>query len=447
MKTNSDSSLIARNTIWRLLQLTALGLGSIVINAFLTRRLPTPDYALWVLAFSILGIFYLFADFGLNQTMAKYTAEYSITAKDKLSALVTTGLVNLGANALIACLSILILSPVIEHFMNQPGLTRLLIIGSIFIISRVGMEMVGGILRGLHDFAIPSKISAVVTCVEIVVYYIWFSLSDISLTAIFVVRSLFFLIQFILIYSLFYFQYARKYFSIRINLFDKEIFISIIKYCLPIGFSFLSYYLYTKVDILILGIFSPDEEIARYNVADLLFQLPLMGLAAYISVISPKVTNVFYAKQHERMQHIFSLSITLVTIPMTLFTVLFFAVPEFILNIIFPQYVSASVLLRILAPLLILKGIGQVAAGGFLVSTGHPRILAIITAVGAVMNVIFDLLLIPPFGAEGAFVTTTVIHSLAILFSLYYISKTLHLKIRFKKLNSSMLKSIFTVKQ
>lgn len=416
------------------MQLGAMGIGTVCLNSLLSRALPVEDYALWVLLFSVLAVFYLIADFGLSQTIAKFTAEYNTTQSGEISKLISTVLCNFAINAGVTYLLILCSAPLLARSFDAKMLSALLRIGGLFVVARIGVEVAAGVLRGFHNFRIASIATVAVTVLEICTYGILFYFFSPTLTVLVLIRSVFFCINLLCI-SVFLVVFLRKQkHRISISSIRISIFRSIVRFSFPIGIAMLSYYLYTKADVVILGLLSVKGEIALYNVADILFQMPLMLVAAYVSVISPQVTSFYYGNRHDKVQALFSSSLTVITIPMLIVASLFMIIPGVFLWILFPDYPEADILLRILAPLLICKGVGGVASGAFLVSTGHPEILARVTAVGALLNIVFDVLLIPRYGAAGAIVTTTIIHALSIIFSVWYVCRTLTLRFSFGKI-------------
>ncbi len=409
------------------------GLSGFVINVFLARYFSTDQFAIWALAFAILYTFSLFGDFGLGLTSAKFTAEYNATDRKKLPVLLSTCLINLFINTSVTYTLILIAAPLISHAYHEPQLSMLLVVGGVFVATKITFEVISEFFRGFQNFKLPAVTLSIFTVLEVGFYCtLFFGSIQVSLMMVVIARCGFWLFKSCSLIVLFFRYVSKEDIAIRFSFFDKKTFKTTITFSIPIIISVLSYYLYTKADILIIRAFCDNMEVARYSVAENIFLCPLMIAAAFTSVIAPKATAYFYAKDHKQLQNLYSLSITIIAIPMILFAVLFFSCSTWILSIFFPNYISSSIFLKILAPLIIIKGIGQVTVGGFLIATGKPKILARLTIIGGICNIIADLILIPPLGALGAFIATIVIHSAYILYAIVHVLRKLDLRFTFK---------------
>ncbi len=431
------------DTFWRSTQLGVIALGGFIINVLFARYFSTEQFALWALAFSFLFTFSLFGDFGLGATIAKFTSQYNSTDKELLPSLITTGLANLILNCAGIYIIILITAPVIGFLLEKPDLTILLMIGGIYVISKIEFEFMSEFFRGFQIFKIPALTLGLCTAIETACYiFLIYRYANITLFEIFLIRCGFWTAKGIILALLFYRFIKSKDITIRPSLLCPNLFVNLTKFSLPIGISLISWYLYTKVDIILVAAFSQEMEIARYTVAENIFICPLLIPAAFAAVISPKATAYFYSNNHEKLQNLFSLSITLIFISMSVISVFFFVFSKYILLIFFPKYISSSIFLKLLAPLIVFKGIEHTALAGFLVATGNPKILAKLTVIAAILNVIGDLIMIPPFGALGAFLVTVIVHSIYTVFAVRYVTMKLGLKISLKFPDTMSIKNL-----
>jgi O-antigen/teichoic acid export membrane protein len=158
--------------------------------------------------------------------------------------------------------------------------------------------------------------------------------------------------------------------------------------------------------ILMLGIFLAPAEVGIFRVAVQTAALAAFGLQVVNSVLAPRVAEVHAHGERTGLQRLATggARITLAfNLPLT---TVFLAGGTWLLPLVFGEPFAAAYL-----PLVILLG-GQLvnsAAGSaalLLNMTGHERETARGVAVGAGVNVVLNLLLVPPFGLFGAAAAT-----------------------------------------
>lgn len=161
-----------------------------------------------------------------------------------------------------------------------------------------------------------------------------------------------------------------------------------------------------NASIVILGFFVPAEQIGIYRVAVQVSILASFGLQAMNMVVAPRFASLYARGEKKRLQHLVTYSARAILGFNLLVTAGFAVLGRWFLGLFFGIEFTAAY-----APFMILL-IGQFvnsAAGsvGFLLNmTGHERETARGMAVAAVLNLLLNFLLIPPFGMIGAAVAT-----------------------------------------
>lgn len=161
-------------------------------------------------------------------------------------------------------------------------------------------------------------------------------------------------------------------------------------------------------DIIMLGIFEPDETVGIYRVAVQVSALVSLGMEAVNMVIAPRFASLYAKRDLSQLQRLASGSARVVLIASVGAGLAFLAVGRQLLDIVFGvEFVAAFV------PTLILMAGGLVnsAAGstGYLLNmTGHERDEAKVVTIAAILNLVLNLLLIPLLGAVGAAIATAV---------------------------------------
>jgi len=163
-----------------------------------------------------------------------------------------------------------------------------------------------------------------------------------------------------------------------------------------------------QFDILMLGPLAGAESVGIYRVAVQGATLVAFALTAVNMVIGPHIARLYSAGDQQRLQRMVSLSAQAIlglAIPAAGIFILFGGP---ILGWLFGEaYSDGGLALAILcAGQLVNAAMGSV--GLILNMTGHERDTALGVGVAAALNVVLNLVLIPPFGIEGAAVATAI---------------------------------------
>lgn len=157
-----------------------------------------------------------------------------------------------------------------------------------------------------------------------------------------------------------------------------------------------------QVDILMLGMFSSDEQVGIYRVAAQCSLVVSFGLTATLSAVAPHITRAHVAGNIERIRMLVVYSARFTAAIAIFPLILFAAAGEPLLSMIFGgEFSAASTSLMVLA----LSQAAVAIAGPvsvLLVMTGHERVSAKIMVITLGINICGNVLLIPSYGAVGA---------------------------------------------
>jgi O-antigen/teichoic acid export membrane protein len=161
-------------------------------------------------------------------------------------------------------------------------------------------------------------------------------------------------------------------------------------------------------DILMLGLFRSADQVGIYRVVIQGGVLVVFGLQAVNMVVAPHFARLYRLGDTATLQRVATAGARaslLTALPVVLAFVFF---GDFILRSVFGEPFAAgrTALAIIAVGQLVNAGVGSV---GFLLNmTGHERDTARGMAVGALSNVVLNLVLIPPLGMNGAALATAV---------------------------------------
>jgi O-antigen/teichoic acid export membrane protein len=198
--------------------------------------------------------------------------------------------------------------------------------------------------------------------------------------------------------------------------FDDELWRELPRLALPLGAFLIVLNLYSYIDTVMLGVMSTDADTGLYNAAYRVYEGLSYAPAVISSVLLPRLSRAYVA---DRAQYAHAARRALAwTVGLAvILAVAIWAAAPLALSILFgSQFANAVRALRLLAlglvavfPIWILHSVA--------ISSSAERVLLRTTAIGVIVNVGVNLVLIPAAGRDGAAIATVVgeVVSLAVL--------------------------------
>lgn len=170
----------------------------------------------------------------------------------------------------------------------------------------------------------------------------------------------------------------------------------------------LSIVIYTNVDKTMLGFLSGNESVGLYAVSYKIVNVILSIITALGMVLLPRLSYYIVEKKENKAKEILLKAFKIVqffSIPAA-FGV--FALAKSIIIIMSGgQYVLATTTLKLLSPIIVINGLANIS-GIALYSFGKEKITLVSTTMGAIINVILNLILIPRISYNGAAIATLI---------------------------------------
>jgi O-antigen/teichoic acid export membrane protein len=162
----------------------------------------------------------------------------------------------------------------------------------------------------------------------------------------------------------------------------------------------------TWIDTLMLGYFMVPDDVGLYNAALPLIQFLSVVSAAFTFLYVPLMSKLYAKDQMDEIKRSYAIVtkwIFVATLPVFLIFVLF---PEATLNILFgSRYIDAAFALQILSVgFFLLAAFGP--TGNTLIALGKIRFIMWSTLAAMIINIILNIVLIPPLGIVGAAIAT-----------------------------------------
>lgn len=101
---------------------------------------------------------------------------------------------------------------------------------------------------------------------------------------------------------------------------------------------------------------------------------------------------------------------------------------EFVPIFLGDGYDKSATIINILAPMILLCGITNVIGTQYLLPTKKQKEYTISILAGLIVNIILNLIAIPPYGAIGAAIATTVAQFVVVVVQVYYVKRELTIK-------------------
>lgn len=162
-----------------------------------------------------------------------------------------------------------------------------------------------------------------------------------------------------------------------------------------------------QTDIFLLGVFRTSEEVGFYNVALKTGTVVTFLLTGINAIAGPRIARMYRNREMDRLQRLVSMVAHLSFWPSLLGSILLIAISDPFLRLFGAEFTAGQTAMVILIiGKLVNAGAGSV---GYLVNmTGYQDESARVFALSAAANVLFNLIMIPLFGIEGASIATAV---------------------------------------
>ncbi len=407
LKKNKDFS---KNFIWRILQTGGTQGVSFAIFLVATYFLTKEEMGVYNYVFASLNLLVIFADFGISTATSKYVAEYNTVDKQRLKrVLFNMILVVFGVAGIVSILVFLFGEKWFGEYYKYILFTLPIIFFSPI------SSLYDGIYRGLKRFkklAVSSLCVGAITLISVVLL-----VSNLGLTGALISQDLMYFLLFVVL-ALGYREFKMK--------FDKKVIIDILKYSVAFGIATLGYYLFSRINVVILGKYDFLEEIATYELLNKIFNVYLLPFTILGQVLAPYTTEIFVLKEYKKVKdQYFKISSWLILLSI-LFVPVTIILTRYLVKWFLPQYDNE--LLTVLLLPVVLTYAKNVYSGpinaGFVVATGDAGIMTIQNIISGGLNVAISLIAVKEYGYMGVIWTTLIVQALSlVVLQLIYIKR------------------------
>ncbi|MDE5548806.1 MAG: flippase, partial [Clostridia bacterium] len=190
--------------------------------------------------------------------------------------------------------------------------------------------------------------------------------------------------------------------------------------------------IYVVLDKSMIGWFTDGYfENGYYEQAEKVVKITLSAVTALGTVMIPRIARYFKEGNTEGLKYYIYKSYRFIWLMAIPIMIGLSVVADFFVPIFFGEgYDKCSLLIPILSCLTILIGLSNVTGIQYFVPTGKQNVLTMTVVVGAVVNLIFNLILIPKFASVGASIASIIAEFSVTLAGIIYVKKTKQFEIK-----------------
>jgi PST family polysaccharide transporter len=186
----------------------------------------------------------------------------------------------------------------------------------------------------------------------------------------------------------------------------------------PLLLAAIAVTIYMKSDLLMLGLIAGDEETGIYAAAARLSEVWYFIPMAAVAAVRPRLARMFASEQHQRYLAATQRLMTALAGLAVLAAASVFVASDMIIQFLYGlDFAPASPVLRVhvLAAPFVFLGVG---GNQWFIDRGLTRAVMRRSAIGALLNVAFNLALIPAMGAMGASIATLIAYASGVVINL-----------------------------
>lgn len=399
---------VTNNYIYNLIYQLIITLIPLFTTPYLTRVLGAKNLGIYSYTYSIVTIFFLLAALGIN-TYGQREIAYTQDNRKKRSTTFFELIIIRIFSTLISILLLLIISLIETNYTIYYQIFSIYILANLFDIT--------WLYQGMENFKDITKRNIIIKTLYLVSIFLFIkSKNDLS--------------TYILLFSL---STLITNISFWINLrkivdIPKKQDLKLKKHIKPVISFFvpqIASLIYTVLDKTMLGMINPDiKQVSYYEQASYIVKTTLMLITTIGTVMISKISYAYKKNNHKEINNYLNEVINFVWLAGC---ALVFGICAIINNFVpwfyGSEYLSVIKIVYVMSPLIIIIGLNNVIGIQFLIPTKNQNKYIFAVTIGAIINLIFNLLLIPNLATIGATIASILAELIILLIELYFLKK------------------------
>lgn len=179
--------------------------------------------------------------------------------------------------------------------------------------------------------------------------------------------------------------------------------------------------IYTVLDKTMLGMFSPTVDVGYYDQSQKIVRILLTIITSLGMVMMPRIASLTSKNEHGLVKAALKKSFTIISFLAVPIAFGIMGVSERFIPMFFGyEYLDMIPLLKISSILIVIIGLGNVFGTQYMIAVGKSKEYTISVCVGAAVNFILNLILIPKYSALGAVIATSTAEFSIALIQMWY---------------------------
>lgn len=403
MRNNYNNKTIKTNYIMNTLLAISSFIFPLITFPYVSRVLEPDGIGKVQFATSVVSYFNLFAQLGIPvygiRAVAKVRDNESKLSKTCQELLIINLLMNIFAYS---CLLISIIC--IPRLKELESL--LLIISSTMFFSSIGMDW---LFKGLEKYSLLAISSIFFKFIAVIATFVFINNHDdyikYGLISIFASFAS----------SIFNIIYAKKCISFKKA--SKYNFRKHIKALYTFMAMAFATTIYTNLDTVMLGFIRNDYEVGLYNAAIKIRRVLIALVTSFGAVLLPRLSYYVEHEQFDVFKDVVKKAlyyVILVAVPLCVYFIVFSK--EIIMLLSGSKYQKSIIPMQIIMPTVVMIGITNVLGMQIMVPFGKEKKVLLSELIGAIINIVSNLLLMPKYGVIGAAIGTLLAESSVLIY-------------------------------
>jgi O-antigen/teichoic acid export membrane protein len=388
-----------------------------LFRMILAKNLSLADFGLFFSLVAFTSMLFVFKDFGMTHAIVYFIPRFVASKNFRNVKSITTKVfrINFISSLIVAVLMVVFSKFIMKYYFHQENNIILILFALVFFLDCIGL-LFQNLFHAFQDqfyYALHNFVKNV-----LVVLFVILGLKYISNYGI-IIPILCYGASYLLVSIIFGLKFYLSTFKqyAKLDKYGDFSTMKLLTFGVPATLSTLGYLIINSADVLILTYFRTLEEVGLYNAA-----LPIILLLTYLPIavslaIRPMSAELWTKKAFNSLNLVIENTTRfalILLLPISLILVIY---PDIVLRILFGEtLVQASTALSILAIGAVFYGLTHIQIN-FLFGISGPKVVTKIWAIGAIVNIVLNLILVPKYGIIGAAIGTTISYLVLLIYS------------------------------
>lgn len=376
-----------KNFIYNIIYQVFIFIIPLISTPYVSRVLGVDNVGIYSYTYSIVYYFMLCGLIGINNYGSRKIAKTSSNKKQMSSEFINIYFLQL----ILTCIMLFIYFIFIIFIYKYN--TKIMVIQSIFLISV--LFDINWFFFGIEKFKITISRNIIIKILSLILIFIFVkSKNDLWKYTLLMSGST-------LISQMYLWIYLKKYINFCRPSLNKII--SNVKPCLVLFIPIIAYSIYRVMDKTMIGTFSNTINLGNYESAEKIINIPISFITALGTVMLPHMSKTNAHEFDKKILDTFKLTFFFI-IPMSIG--LFLISSDFSTVFFGNEFKLTGNIIKLLVPTVVFSSIANVIRTSYLIPKEKDMIYVYSTIIGAIANLILNLIFIPKLGAYGACIGT-----------------------------------------